>query len=260
MQGKRQLVGRVHPPGKPPADDKDHKKPMCGAYSRRSGQPCKNYAMPNGRCRMHGGKATGNPQLTPEQSRTCAIKHGIYADVGLLDDEYPVYDGIMAVLGTLNEEIHMARVRLRRAYAAQRRLDAARTALADAAHDKEEFIRVAIAHQLLTVDEIEEHDGQVLVGPKDDKYLEDVAKSKVVKKLHDYSQDIYKFTQLIGRLEQARKELMASGTGGEDFVRQLAEDLRDFNDNAMGLVPVDGGGGLGSGNYPGLAEAGNGAG
>jgi hypothetical protein len=37
--------------------------PRCGAYSRRSGQPCRNPVMANGkgRCRMHGGTSTGRP-------------------------------------------------------------------------------------------------------------------------------------------------------------------------------------------------------
>jgi hypothetical protein len=35
--------------------------PCCGAYCRTTGQPCKSPAMRNGRCRMHGGAATGRP-------------------------------------------------------------------------------------------------------------------------------------------------------------------------------------------------------
>lgn len=31
---------------------------LCGAKTR-TGIPCKNRSMPNGRCRMHGGKSTG---------------------------------------------------------------------------------------------------------------------------------------------------------------------------------------------------------
>ena len=31
----------------------------CGAHSRRTGEPCRQSAMANGRCRMHGGKSTG---------------------------------------------------------------------------------------------------------------------------------------------------------------------------------------------------------
>jgi hypothetical protein len=39
-----------------------HQSPRCRAHSRRSGKPCQNAAMKNGRCRMHGGKATGAPK------------------------------------------------------------------------------------------------------------------------------------------------------------------------------------------------------
>jgi hypothetical protein len=35
---------------------------LCGAHCRTTGEPCKNPPMPNGRCRMHGGKSTGRPQ------------------------------------------------------------------------------------------------------------------------------------------------------------------------------------------------------
>ena len=41
--------------------------PRCGAHARTTGNPCKNPAMQNGRCRMHGGKSTGRP-----------IIHGMY--------------------------------------------------------------------------------------------------------------------------------------------------------------------------------------
>ncbi len=33
----------------------------CGAHCRTTGKPCKNHQMPNGRCRMHGGKSAGRP-------------------------------------------------------------------------------------------------------------------------------------------------------------------------------------------------------
>jgi len=31
----------------------------CGAYARSTGSPCKAKAMPNGRCKNHGGMSTG---------------------------------------------------------------------------------------------------------------------------------------------------------------------------------------------------------
>jgi hypothetical protein len=36
---------------------------LCGARCRTTGEPCKNYKMANGRCRMHGGKSTGRPVI-----------------------------------------------------------------------------------------------------------------------------------------------------------------------------------------------------
>jgi len=34
---------------------------LCGAHCRTTGEPCQSYPMPNGRCRMHGGKAGRKP-------------------------------------------------------------------------------------------------------------------------------------------------------------------------------------------------------
>ncbi|WP_283815736.1 HGGxSTG domain-containing protein [Bradyrhizobium sp. AUGA SZCCT0176] len=44
----------------------------CGARTRR-GQPCQSPAMPNGRCRMHGGPSPGAPK-----GNCNALKHGRY--------------------------------------------------------------------------------------------------------------------------------------------------------------------------------------
>ena len=44
----------------------------CGAHCRTTGQPCLNYPMPNGRCRMHGGKSPGRPAT-----------HGYYTQAAL---------------------------------------------------------------------------------------------------------------------------------------------------------------------------------
>src|SRR5215831_21317307 len=51
--------------------------PRCGARSKRTGKPCQGAAMPNGRCKLHGGKSTG--PRTPEgleRSRRANWKHG----------------------------------------------------------------------------------------------------------------------------------------------------------------------------------------
>jgi hypothetical protein len=54
--------------------------PRCGARSKRTGKRCRAAAMPNGRCKVHGGKSTGT--RTPEgleRSRRANWKHGYYS-------------------------------------------------------------------------------------------------------------------------------------------------------------------------------------
>ena len=52
--------------------------PQCKAKAR-SGQPCGQYAMKNGRCRFHGGKSTGASK--PHRP----IKHGLYTKEAIAD-------------------------------------------------------------------------------------------------------------------------------------------------------------------------------
>src|SRR5437868_12153219 len=51
--------------------------PRCGARSKRTGKPCRGAAMPNGRCKLHGGKSTGPRTL--ERSRRANWKHGHFS-------------------------------------------------------------------------------------------------------------------------------------------------------------------------------------
>lgn len=58
--------------------NKPHASKLCGAKTR-SGEPCKNYAMANGRCRMHGGKSTGPKDKTKLKENKNAEKHGFFS-------------------------------------------------------------------------------------------------------------------------------------------------------------------------------------
>ncbi len=57
--------------------------PRCGAKARTTGCPCKGPAMPNGRCRMHGGTATG-PRTPQGKARMIAARtrHGRHGAAG----------------------------------------------------------------------------------------------------------------------------------------------------------------------------------
>jgi hypothetical protein len=62
-----------------PRLDEAHAAPRCGA-KRRDGGACLSPGMPNGRCRMHGGKSTG--PRTPEgleRARKARWRHGYYS-------------------------------------------------------------------------------------------------------------------------------------------------------------------------------------
>ncbi|BDD93525.1 hypothetical protein PanNE5_29650 [Pandoraea sp. NE5] len=79
---------------------------LCGAKTR-SGETCKNGAMANGRCRMHGGK-------TPETNQN-AVKPGSLYSKHLTDEEQVLFDAIE--LGSLDDEIRLTKIRLARALA-----------------------------------------------------------------------------------------------------------------------------------------------
>lgn len=54
--------------------------PRCGAKSKRTALPCRQPAMPNGKCRLHGGFSTG--PKTPEglsRSRKANWQHGEFS-------------------------------------------------------------------------------------------------------------------------------------------------------------------------------------
>jgi ribosomal protein L32 len=52
--------------------------PRCGARTR-SGRSCRSPAMPNGKCRMHGGCSTGPTAAGIERIRQARTIHGQYS-------------------------------------------------------------------------------------------------------------------------------------------------------------------------------------
>lgn len=55
-----------------------HEQPyLCGAHARSAGRPCRQLAMQNGRCYLHGGKSTG--------AKKPRVKHGLYTKEALAE-------------------------------------------------------------------------------------------------------------------------------------------------------------------------------
>ena len=57
MKNKKSAVGEKSAPNK--ALQTKRVGNRCGAYARSTGLPCEAKAMPNGRCKNHGGMSTG---------------------------------------------------------------------------------------------------------------------------------------------------------------------------------------------------------
>lgn len=47
---------------------------MCGAHARTTGAPCKAMALPNGRCKLHGGMSTGPKTFEGRKAIAAATK------------------------------------------------------------------------------------------------------------------------------------------------------------------------------------------
>ena len=82
-------------------------KAVCGAKTRKGGS-CQAPARENGKCRLHGG-------ATPKGSQN-AIKHGIYSS-HFTEEEQEIASSV--ILGNVDEELRLCRIRLRRTLAAE---------------------------------------------------------------------------------------------------------------------------------------------
>jgi hypothetical protein len=103
---------------------KPRKPKRCGAKGKRTGKPCRNWGLKNGRCRYHGGLSPG-----PPEGNRSAWKHGIYSRHMTAKDKALV---VNMTHGELTEEIVVLKVQLARAIEAQAKGDAVTNP--DAAH------------------------------------------------------------------------------------------------------------------------------
>ena len=184
--------------------------PLCGAKTRgaRGGKPCKNSGMPNGRCRLHGGKSTGAPPGNKN-----AVIHGIYAE-GLRADERPLWHEI--TLGTVDDEIKLLKFQLRRCLVAQRLGEESPT---DA--------------QLLEITEIADKTETSLSSAGDAKAAVPVETKtrSITRHRPDYRALIQRLTGLISTLELRRQRLLQKPVGSTEPVT-----LDDARDHALALV------------------------
>ena len=84
-------------------------KKQCGAHARSTGAPCKAKALPNGRCKLHGGLSTGPKTQEGRQAVGAATKARMAAG-----QSQKAQEGRTRWLDTGGRE-HLARLAKRRA-------------------------------------------------------------------------------------------------------------------------------------------------
>ena len=176
------------------------------------------------------------------------MKHGLYVK-GVLDDEKELIPHIK--LGSVDEEITMLKLKLRRAYIAQklwleqrglvekqmeqvndsddlcterprRRLVRSVKELEAKRQGKSAFFFISTVDE--THSKVHDQEGNVHYNYS----------KKVLKKRQDYTSEIKSLSRLISHLEMKRKELLEQSG---DVIRSLVQGFRDFADKAVGTLP-----------------------
>lgn len=120
----------------------------CGA-KKRNGEKCKSPAMPNGRCRLHGGK-------TPATNQN-AVKHGFYSKCYTEEEKQSLTE---IKHGTLIAELELARTQLARAAAVDE---------FDEFGKPNEYYRPDVIERLInTVGRLEKQHSEITGGDGDD--------------------------------------------------------------------------------------------
>ena len=168
---------------------------ICGAKTR-SGQTCRNRAMQNGRCRMHGGKSTG----APTGNRNAATPGSIYSQY-FTEEEKGL--AVQIELGKVDEELRLTRIRLMRALA--REAEYGNTLELDS--EKREPVII---------------DGVVVAGAE---------QITTTSKVRDYTGLIDKLTARIESLERTRAELAKNSPPDEMPVGKIQIEIVNAKPN-----------------------------
>lgn len=173
--------------------------------------------MANGRCRMHGGKSTGNPKAKDNQN---AKKHGIYSKF-ITDDEWQAVE--QSELDSLDDELKLCKVRLLRALKAENE----QGNLGDEAL---ELIRKTVEPPII---------GGMPITPDDgDDDVAEIVKKSFEKR--DYNSIIDRLIGRIQSLTQARLDLQAKMIDLQMKQINLDDllDLRDIDENKPTVIEL----------------------
>lgn len=184
----------------------------CGAKTRRTGEPCKDIAMANGRCKRHGGKATGAIEPHKAVGSTNGNNNsGIYSRYLAAEDQ-ALYAEV--ALGSVDAELRLMRVRLARTVKARREWEDSLKA------DSEDE-----SHQVLV---------EVIDGDAPGKEGGTIEITRKTKRLPDFDKIEQACLARIESLEKTRKELAKAPEDDDDSSDGTSKDRIVFSGGLEG--------------------------
>jgi len=255
---KRSLIGtHKRDPSKYKLDKP--KKGTCGYYLGKTGGYCESTVLySNGKCKLHGGIEGKSRPVSPSAGASGPLQNGVRAktniyEIGLLESEKgKVFEDIVKEIGTLDSELHMARLFLRRGYAAQKNMEEAREAIARNKDNPDKWILIANKHGYMRLDRYEIlPNGRLNTTPEIRRELQDKAYERIHRRKNSFAREIRQYSNIVKNLEKQRKELLDNrGDSSEEFIRELAGSLRAFTDTVTNKI--HNGASFCTGNYPNL--------
>lgn len=203
----------------------------------KKGTPCQRTAFPNGYCAWHGGKKkkpTSSRDRIPARSLkkpTWAASRGLYCD-GLFPEEQALHESLE--IGTLEQEIKLIKVQLRRAVAAQLLWCREQESVNELLDEDPDLIKLPA--ELRKHLEVELYERKLGVGADG----QEMDTKKLIRRKRNYMDEIRQLCKLIAGLESAHK-LIAGETSltSQETVDVLAVKLREFEQGSAGCMPLE---------------------
>jgi hypothetical protein len=161
-----------------------------------------------GRCKLHGGCVPGGP---PGNKKS--VRHGIYSQ-GLHESEREAWENIE--VGSIDDEIKVLKIQLRRAVIAQRLHEEYQKRLAQGKDDDE------VVRELAEIAEISREYGQGAQGPVDVR--------KIVRRVRNYREDINRLCGQIAKLEKTNKEIKGEDKDPGETAEEIKRMVREMED------------------------------
>lgn len=214
----------------------EERRGRCEAISKSTGKPCRRWAMRNGRCSLHGGKEGANA-VAASRAAQARARHpwlngrGLFCE-GVFPDEVDLYESVG--VGTLEEEIRLLKVQLRRAVAAQLRWTMSLEELNKHLDEMENLKTTPEALlQHIEPDTFERKETESRTG-------EITEERKLVRRRRNYQQEIAFLVKTIADLEVKHADLTRrSQLGSPEMVNVLAFKLREFEEASAATMPAD---------------------